>query len=210
MQPDAIDPKQYSDMLAAARKGDSQVLGELLKGCEAEVGSGIGKQIPNHHRAAFDETDVMSVTFLEAFLGFHKFLGSSRSQFVGWIRAIAEHNLRDACAGLEAKKRPPPKLVAIGSPDDYYTNLLEQLSGSATTPSRHFAQGEMKAKVDAAIDALPQDYRRVVRLHDFEGQSFRDIAAVMAKSLGFVHMLHVRAFDRLREFLGTSTNFFSS
>ena len=198
-------------MLASARKGDSQALGKLLKDCEAEVGGWIGKQIPNQLRDAFDGTDVMQVTFIEAILDIHKFLGSTRPRFTAWVRRIAEHNLRDACDALDCKKRPDRKRrVAIGPPGDSYTSLLEELGGNVTTPSRQFAQSEIKAKADAALDALPPDYRRVVQLYDFEDRSFRDVAAMMERSLGLVHMLRARALDRLREFLGASTNFFSS
>jgi len=210
-QPEPTDQGGWRDVLEAARKGNSQALGKLLKECEAEVGGGIGRQIPNHLRDAFDETDVMQITFTDAILDIHKFLSSTPASFTAWVRRIAEHNLRDACDALDSRKRPPRKRrVAVGLPGDSYTRFLEQLSGSATTPSGHFTASEIKVKVDAAFEALSPDYRRVIQLHDFEGRAFREVASIMKRSLGFVHMAHARALDRMREFLGASTNFFSS
>ena len=211
MQPEAIDPKQYSEVLAAARKGDAQALRKLLKDCEGEVGDCVAKKIPIHVRGAFDEMDVLQVTFLEATLGLSKFLGSTRSRFIAWTKTIAEHNLRDACDALDCKKRPDRRRrVAIGPPSDSYTTLLEQLGGSITTPSRYLAQGEIKAKVDAALEALPPDYRLVIQAYDLENRSIADVMTLMRRSKGAVHMLRRRAHERLRDLMGASANFFSS
>src|SRR5205085_5591550 len=130
--------------------------------------------------------------------------------FLTWLKQIAENNLRDAIKELKREKRPPPKKrVEPTNEDDSCIGLLNLISTGSTTPSRHAGNHEVCAIVKAAIESLPTDYRRVVRLYDLEGDCACEVATLMDRSEGAVYMLRARAHDRLRELLGAKSNFFS-
>ena len=93
--------------------------------------------------------------------------------------------------------------------DDSYITLLEVLGRTSTTPSRHAARREIADIVRSALDKLPADYARAVRLYDLEGRSSEEVAATLGRSVGAVHMLRARAHDRLCELLGSESKFFS-
>ena len=57
---------------------------------------------------------------------------------------------------------------------------------------------------------MPEDYERVLRLHELRGHSIRETADQIGRSEGAVKMLLARARDRLRESLGSASRFFSS
>src|SRR5262249_50421881 len=93
---------------------------------------------------------------------------------------------------------------------DSAADLFEQLGVTTTTPSRHAARGERDTRLNAALDALPEDYAKVVRLYDLQGLPIAEVARQLGRSTGAVHMLPARAHDRLRPLLGRESGWFSS
>jgi len=74
--------------------------------------------------------------------------------FEGWLRLIAENNLRDAIKELRRDKRPPPeKRVQARPSGDSYVVLYDLVGGTATTPSRGAAREEAKEILERAITA---------------------------------------------------------
>lgn len=61
---------------------------------------------------------------------------------------------------------------------------------------------DVKARVAAALDRLPESQRVVVHLHRFEGLTFGEIAKVLGTSEGAVKLRAFRAYGELREQLG--------
>jgi RNA polymerase sigma-70 factor (ECF subfamily) len=158
-----------------------------------------------------DPEDVMQVTYLEAFLRMDEFKNRGPGSFPAWLREIAQNNLRDAIKGLNGEKRPPPhKRVDPPRGEDSVVALYELLGVTSTTPSRAAARGEAKSRLEKAIEELPEDYATAVRLHNLEGRTGPEVAEAMGRSRGAVFMLLARAHDRLRERLGTASQFFST
>jgi RNA polymerase sigma factor (sigma-70 family) len=132
------------------------------------------------------------------------------SSFVAWLTRIAENALRDAVRGLSRQKRPDPaKRVVPVSREDSYVGLLDCLGVTTTTPSREAVRLDAASVLETAIKRLPEDYQTAVRLYDLEGQPVSDVASAMGRSVGAVHMLRARAHDRLRQYLGGTSNFFT-
>ena len=197
-------------LLRSAGDGDAAALRTLLKRHGRQVWDDIQREIGAPWRSAIDADDVMQVTYMEAFLQIHRLAARDAAGFVGWLRRMARNNLRDAIRELGRKKRPDPMRRVSGSPEDGSDVALVQLLGAtSTTPSRALAAGEIGLLIDAALDRLPPDYGRVVRLYDLEERAIGDVAGLMGRSPGAVHMLRARAHDRLRELLGSEARFFS-
>ena len=86
-------------------------------------------------------------------------------------------------------------------------DLLIQMGGTQSTPSKLVARKEAKRVINDAIDRLPTDYATVVRLCDLDGYSSAQAAAVMRRSEAAVRMLRPRAHDRLADIVGTGVSF---
>ncbi len=197
-------------LLQQAVEGDVAALRTLLERFGAEVRQRIAGRIEKRWQALVDEDDVMQVAYLEAFLHIDQLTARDLPSFLAWLTRIAENALRDAVRGLSRQKRPnPARRVEVPSPTDSYVGLLECLGVTTTTPSREATQRDAASVLEAAIQRLPDDYHRAVRLYDLEGRSVSDVATTMGRSVGAVHMLRARAHDRLREELGTTSQFFS-
>jgi hypothetical protein len=77
--------------------------------------------------------------------------------------------------------------------------LENLLAASHSSPSQQAAQREQEMLVAAMLARLPEDYREVIILRNFEGLSHEEVARRMNRSIGAVRMLWVRALARLRQ-----------
>src|SRR5262245_35309763 len=101
-------PESESTQLEHAVNGDAAALRTLLERYGAQVAGEIRPQIGRAWQSALDADDVMQVTYIEAFLQIGSLTARDPAGFLGWLRRIAQHNLRDAIKELDRKKRPPP------------------------------------------------------------------------------------------------------
>jgi len=199
-----------SDQLRAAAAGDTSALRTLLQQHGPAVWSQIDRDIGAVWRSSIDADDVMQITYLEAFLRIGTITANDGATFCAWLRRIAQNNLRDAIKELDRQKRPSPtKRVHGAAGEDSYVTLIERLGQTSATPSRHVAHAEAAAVIDAALDRLPPDYAKVIRLYDLGNHEISEVAAQMKRSPGAIHMLRSRAHERLRTLLGTETDFFT-
>ena len=197
-----------TNLVVRAIAGEEQALSSLLK----EVGPQVRQKltIGRKWQAALDVSDVMQVTYLEAFLRVKDLDASTVAQFAAWIARIAENNLRDAIKELERLKRASPgRRVQPALKDDSYVTLLESVGWSSTTPSRDAAAREAQQLVHKALERLPEIYQEVLRRYDLEGCPPAAVADALGRSVGAVHMLRTRAHELLREILGPQSKFFS-
>ncbi|MCB9844958.1 MAG: sigma-70 family RNA polymerase sigma factor [Phycisphaeraceae bacterium] len=200
-------------LLDKARSGDRAALVQLLESCGPQVRERITPRITGWVRTALDEDDVMQVTYLEAVLRLDRFQGGGVSGFVAWLTKMAENNLIDAVRALEAAKRPSPrrKVSARQQPDqESYLGLVELLGCTYTTPSRDAAKREAHGFLESALSRLPADYARVIRLYDLQGLPIEEVAEQLGRTQGAVYMLRARAHDRLKDAIGTESQFFST
>lgn len=197
-------------LLRKAVEGDNDALSELLVRVGPQVEAGLDGKIGSHHRSAFDESDVLQVTYLEAFLRIRHFEPAGVGSFVRWLQRIAENNLLDAVRALDRDKRPPrEKQVTRIRGEGTYVTLLGTLTGTTGTPSRYASKAEAKTVLERALASLPADYATVVRELDLECRPVAEVATSLSRSKGAVHMLRARAYDRLRELLGSASQFFT-
>ena len=68
-------------------------------------------------------------------------------------------------------------------------------------PEQRLVQRDTVARVRAALDALPADFREVILLRDIEGLSYKEIADVVRVPIGTVMSRIARGRERLIEIL---------
>ena len=188
------------DVVAKAAGGDAGALEELLR--EAAPALRAELAIDASFRRSFDVDDVLQVSFLEAFLRIRSLERPTAAAFCSWLRRIAEHNLTDAVRALRRNKRDDAARVTRGPAGESSRTLLLAVAGEQTTASGRAEAGEQLARLQAAIAGLPASYRLVVEQVDLTERTVPDVAALLGRSEGAVHMLRARAHDRLRELLG--------
>lgn len=199
-----------ADLLTKAIGGDQPAMAELLRRQGPVVRARLASKMSAVWQSALDVDDVMQVTYLEAFMRITQFQPRHEGSFLAWLTLVAENNLRDAIKELERQKRPNPRnRVQAGAGDDSYVALVEMLGATMTTPSIQAARGELKGALDQALQKLPADYAKVIRMYDLEGRDAAEVAKEIGRSPGAVYMLLARAHDRLKDVLGNESRYFT-
>ena len=133
--------------------------------------------------------DLLQETFIEVMRSISKFRGSAP---VGaWIRRIA---ISKALMFLRSAWHAKGQRM-----DDDWEEVIHPQSSISQGSQRQ----EQAMDLEAALAALPPISRAVVWLHDVEGYTHREIAALMGKSESFSKSQLSRAYQRLRPLLHT-------
>lgn len=138
------------------------------------------------HRMSGDETlarDFTQDAFVRAFERFAEFRGDA--SLATWLHAIAVNVILN---GLKKVKR-------IRSREEGMDVLPD------TPEVRRTAEPDLKRRLHAAIEALPDGYRMVFVMHDVEGYTHEEIAASLGIQSGTSKAQLSRARGKLREAL---------
>ncbi len=202
--------KEHEDLLAKALKGDRGALVDLLEALGPMVRARIEPKIGAHLRPLIEADDIMQVTYLEAVTRLSSFKTGGAKGFLAWVTRIAENNLTDAARAADAAKRPDPrKRITGGDAHSSMIAMVEHIGMTVTTPSRVAARGEAVGALERTLARLPEDYAKVIRLYDLEQWSAAEVAEEIGRSEGAVYMLRARAHERLRDLLGTESQYFT-
>jgi DNA-directed RNA polymerase specialized sigma24 family protein len=78
-------------------------------------------------------------------------------------------------------------------------SLLDLLPDGNGSPEDEYLRASLWVAIEAAVDALPADQRFVFVQHEFEGVSFRELAAVTGETENTLRMRKYYAVQFLRE-----------
>jgi RNA polymerase sigma-70 factor (ECF subfamily) len=135
---------------------------------------------------AQDAEDLTQETFVRVFRSLADF---SPGTFEGWLHRITTNLFLDM-----VRRRQRIRFDAL--PED-----TERLPGTAPSPEQVYADTHLDPQVQAALDALPPDFRVAVVLCDIEGLTYEEIAATLGIKLGTVRSRIHRGRVQLREAL---------
>jgi RNA polymerase sigma-70 factor (ECF subfamily) len=169
---------------------EAQMVERARTGDEAAFRSLYDAHVDRVYRLAYrmaGEDDLARDFTQETFVRVHQRLGQFRgeSAFGTWLHAIA---VSVSLNGLRKRKRNEAREVDLEGMDLGYT------------PSQ--IGGELKERLERAIDGLPEIYRTVFLMHDLEGFNHQEIAASLDMAEGTSKARLSRARAKLRQALG--------
>lgn len=194
---------QPAKLLARARGGESDAIGKLLEQYLHYLRILASAQLDQKLRHRVSPSDIVQETVCEAHRDFHQFRGSGEREFVAWLRKIMVNNLarvveRHVLTGKRDVRRERSLQQMQKSMDRSTMQLDALLIARNATPSEVALEQERGVHLANCIAQLPEDYRTVVTLRNFQGLTFNDVAAQMGRSSGAVRMLWLRALEELR------------
>jgi len=131
-----------------------------------------------------DAEDLTQEVFVRVFRSLSTYTPGT---FEGWLHRITTNLFLD---GARRKQR----IRFEGLADD----MAHRLPGSEPTPAEAFDDSHLDDDVQAALKALPPEYRAAVVLCDIEGFSYEEIAATLGVKLGTVRSRIHRGRAQLR------------
>ena len=194
---------QMASLLAAAREGDRQSIGELLQHYRNYLMALAASQIESPLRPRVSPSDVVQEAMLRAARHFAQFQGASEKELIGWLRQILATSLSKFVEQhVLAAKRDVRKEFSIeqfgAACGEFTGGARSVLDARAETPSAAVQRSEDAALLEERLAQLPSMYREVLVLRNLQGLAFEEIAERMERSPGAVRMLWLRAIERLR------------
>lgn len=114
----------------------------------------------------------------------------------GWLFRVARNRITD----LFRKKQPENfSDLAGGKEDDEILSFEDLLPSPDAGPEAVFARRVLLEELESALDELPLEQRDVFLAHEFEGRSFKELAAETGVSVNTLLARKRYAVLRLRE-----------
>jgi RNA polymerase sigma factor (sigma-70 family) len=124
----------------------------------------------------------------EVFVRVFRSLASYRpGTFEGWLHRITTNLFLDG-----ARRKQRIRFEGLGDDAD------QRVPGTEASPAQAWDEAHLDGDIQAALLALPPDYRAAVVLCDIEGFSYEEIAATMGVKLGTVRSRIHRGRAQLR------------
>jgi RNA polymerase sigma-70 factor, ECF subfamily len=126
----------------------------------------------------------------EAFIKAYRALPAFRSEsaFFTWLYRIAINTAKNHL--VSRSRRPPGADVDIADAENFESaGALRDLA----SPENELMTEQLRAVIERAIAALPEDLRTALTLREFEGLSYEEIAEAMRCPVGTVRSRIFRA-----------------
>ncbi|MFT4008480.1 MAG: RNA polymerase sigma factor SigE [Nocardioidaceae bacterium] len=134
-----------------------------------------------------DAEDLTQEVFVRVFRSLSTYTPGT---FEGWLHRITTNLFLDG-----ARRKARIRFDALGEDSD------QRLPGRVASPDMHYADHHFEDDVEAALAALPPDFRAAVVLCDIEGLTYEEIADVLGLKLGTVRSRIHRGRTMLRKAL---------
>ena len=177
-------------LIEEARDGNVRAFETLVKRYEQMVYGFSFKMCRNKEKA--DET--LQDTFINVYKNLKQFNGNSK--FSTWLYSIVTNN----CLMNRRKRKMDREMISLDEPPvEEGAHQHGVIPSWDDTPSEKMMNTELRSRLDASIQKLPQDYRVVFILRDIEGQSIEETAQILKLSIPAVKSRLRRARIFLRE-----------
>lgn len=198
-----MDSNERDALFFNARQGEPDAIGELLESYRNYLKLLASTQLRGRLSRRVSPSDVVQETMLAAHRDFDAFRGESAGQFTAWLRAILSHNLLNAIDRHLCIKRDARREISFEAIDHQLdasgVAMQTLLVAPDPTPSTHLRRDEDARRVADLMSQLPDDYRDVILLRNFNGLRFDRVAEQMDRSPVAARLLWLRAIRKLRE-----------
>jgi RNA polymerase sigma-70 factor, ECF subfamily len=185
-------------LLAAARRGSREALGQSLEACRRYLLAIADRQLDPDLQAKGGASDLVQETFLEAQRDFEQFQGSSPDELRAWLRQVLLHNLGAFTRKFRTTSKRAIALEVALQANGSSVGVGDGLAAPNVSPSALVMEQEQVIALRRALDRLPEDFRRIVVLRFEEGRSFEEIGLLTDRSPAAARKIWSRAMERLR------------
>lgn len=170
------------DLIASVLGGSEAAFGELVDRYKDRVFRLLGR----YCRDSIECEDLAQEVFLKVFRKLHTF--NHESQFFTWLYRITANAATDHLSRASSRRL---RLV-----ED--TGVFERGDEERESPTAPLEQQELAAVTREIVASLPEKFRTILVLREFEGLSYTDIAEVLDIQLGTVESRLFRARQRFK------------
>ena len=169
-------------LVERVQSGDKQAFNLLIAKYQYRIKHLVSRFVKD----PIEQEDIVQEAFIKAYRAIDRFRGDSA--FYTWLYRIAVNTAKNYI--VSASRRPPSQDVdaeeglATGGAD----RLIE-----LNSPEEMMQNDELVMTIRDTIAALPEELKQAIRLREFDGLSYEDIADVMGCPIGTVRSRIFRA-----------------
>lgn len=189
--PAATRNSEEMELVKRAREGDMGAYDDLVRRYQERIYATIYHMTSNHE----DANDLAQEAFIKAYQALKSFKGGS--SFYTWVYRIAVNKTINFLK--QRKNRAQISLNDLDFNAEHDPDLVALISDK--TPRRDINLSELQEKLNAAMQKLSEHHRLVVTLHDVQGLSHEEIAAIMDCNIGTVRSRLFYARQQLQAYL---------
>ena len=178
------------ELVTESQKGSRSAFDKLISTYQSELEAFVISRLGPAVRGHLDPQDVTQDTFLKAYEGLDRFQWRGADSFGRWLRAIAEHLIRN----VSRQRSVSLHKVSLDVP------------GRDTSPSRAMRRNERFDRLEEALQALSPEHRKVIEFARIRGLKAQEIAERMERSPGAVRLLLFRALEELKNRFGDTAS----
>ena len=166
-----------SDVVQASLDGDARAFGELVHRYDKRLLNFVYRTIGDRDRGQ----DLVQETFVRVYRHLHRF--DQTKKFSTWIYTIASNLAKNE---LRNRSRNPLVLFQTLKKNWNADHRPLEWEDTQYKPDDLFRKRHLRAKVEEAVEQLPEHHRVVFVLREMEGKTYEEIADITGCNLGTV------------------------
>src|SRR5215468_7234515 len=163
------------ELVRSAQKGDMGAFEELVARHRDKIYARALSMMRNEEEAI----DLSQEAWVKGWQRLQQFQGES--SFVTWMTRIVINLCLD-----QLRKQKRQRTESIEAMDEESGGVERQMPVVTVNPTAGLERGELRQRIDKALGQLSYEHRTVLVLHEFEELEYKEIAKVMACSIGTV------------------------
>ena len=176
-----------TELIGRAQQGSHEAFGEIVN----RYGERLFLVVHRIVRDSADAEEVVQETFLKAYRNLEGF--NAASALYTWLYRIAVNAAVD-----HTKKARRRRHLSL---DDEDQGLEAALPDQGHSPSEGSEKQELVALIQEGIEALPENYRVILRLREYSDLSYEQLGEILELPKGTVESRLFRARMKLKEWL---------
>ena len=162
-------------LVRAAQNGDTTAFEELVARHRDKIYARAYSMVRNEEEAI----DLSQEAWIKGWQRLKQFQGES--SFSTWITRVVINLCLD-----ELRKQKRHRAESIEEMDEESGGVERQMPAVVVNPTERLERGELRQRIDRALDQLSYEHRTVLVLHEFEEMEYKEIAKAMECSIGTV------------------------
>ena len=162
-------------LVKAAQKGDMLAFEELVARHRDKIYARAFSVVRNEQEAI----DLSQEAWVKAWQRLKQFQGDS--SFSTWITRIAINLCLD-----QLRRRKRQQTSSLDALEDEAGGVERYMPPMTINPTERLERGELRKRIDEAMEDLSDAHRTVLVLHEFEQMEYKEIAKTMDCSIGTV------------------------
>ena len=182
------------------QRGEERALDELLARYQDRIRRIVRIRLGSRLRSHVQSMDIVQEANIVAARKLAGLEIRDQASLIRWLSQIVLNQIRDADDYLSRDKRAVDRELRLDVRNGRDEGPPEQIAANAPGPEEEVWRAELSEILDHSISGLPDDYREVILMRDYQCADWSDIAEALGRqTVGGVRELHRRAWIRLRK-----------